>query len=163
MRASSEPCPNASSACACEPMASAMSAGAEPATILVPTSSAGCCSTGSPALLGSTSTQYSGTLISAGICEKEIGMGSYSCESCARVGWPLGRGRARGRGRAVRARVVWFLGALLDGHRLVLDAAVREAVERPLDRATGQEADAVRMPQVLAHLLVGGEDAHALE
>src|SRR6516162_10717838 len=82
IRLISEPWPQCASACACDPTAIGTSRGTSPPDKPVPTSSARSPSCGRPAFEGSTSTQYSGTFMSDGICENEIGTLASFRELC---------------------------------------------------------------------------------
>src|SRR5262245_34013347 len=73
-RPNSEPWPNAASASICRPIGTGTSGCASPVLIMVPISSALYAGIGAPAFDGSTSTQYSGCFITAGICENDTGM-----------------------------------------------------------------------------------------
>src|SRR5262245_28380451 len=122
-------------------MATGTSGVAAPGAIMVPTSNARIVSCGSPALLGSTSTQYNGTLIPAGICENEIGMGD-SLTAC--------RYALRG-----------LVRRLIDRDDALAESPFGEAVERPFDRPFLRKLDSARVPDVLAHVVADRVDAHA--
>src|ERR1700734_3494680 len=98
-------------------MAIATFSSASPSSSMIPVSSAGWVSIGRPAMLGSTSAQYSGTFQLAGMLLNEMGIGFASCSpqkssaGLARLGLPGFRQLDRTVGQAALGElVVWPFG-----------------------------------------------------